>query len=489
MKDLIDKLHPLERSLISFLKNGKSVKELSSESGLKEIEVTRAIQWLENKNVLKIKSSVKEVISLDKNGEKYLKEGLPERKFLESLKGEMGLDKLQQVSGLDKNEVNISLGLLKKKGCIGFDNGLISITETGKGFLSKTSLEEKFFSVLPLEIKELSDEEKYAFNELKKRKQIVKVDMVKEKVITLTKRGKELSKLKLKGKYIESLTPAMLKSGYWKGKKFRKYDVSVNVPKVYAGKRHFVKEANNLMKKIWVEMGFKEMTGDIVNSGFWNFDALFTAQDHPVREMHDTFFVKSKSKLPKLSSNVKKMHEDVWGYKWDAKEAEKTVLRTHTTVLSAKTLAELKEFPAKFFALGRNYRNEALDWCHLFELNQTEGIVVDEGANFRHLLGYLKQFFSKMGYEKVRFRPAYFPYTEPSVEIDVYVPEKGTWMELGGAGIFRPEVVIPLLGKWVPVLAWGPGSDRILMGYYGLKDIRDLFKNDLKQLKEMKCWV
>ena len=172
-------------------------------------------------------------------------------------------------------------------------------------------------------------------------------------------------------------------------------------------------------------------------------------------------------------------------------EAKKNVLRTHTTVLSAKTIAALKkeDLPAKFFSVGRCFRNETLDWSHLFEFNQTEGIVIDPNANFRHLLGYLKEFFKKMGFENARFRPAYFPYCEPSVEIDVWHPGKKVWFELGGAGIFRPEVTVPLLGEDIPVLAWGPGLDRILMDYYEIKDLRELYKNDLNQLRKMKAWV
>jgi phenylalanyl-tRNA synthetase alpha chain len=199
----------------------------------------------------------------------------------------------------------------------------------------------------------------------------------------------------------------------------------------------------------------------------------------------------------KVVDAVKKAHETGvsgsvgWKYNWNPEEAKKNVMRTHTTVLSALTLANLKktDLPAKFFSVGRCYRNEAVDWSHLFEFNQTEGIVIDPDANFRHLLGYLKQFFSKMGFPKARFRPAYFPYTEPSVEIDVYHPVHKQWIELGGAGMFRPELTVPLLGEDIPVLAWGPGFDRIIMDYFGLKDLRDLYKNDLKQIREMKSWM
>ncbi|MEK6872233.1 MAG: phenylalanine--tRNA ligase subunit alpha, partial [Nanoarchaeota archaeon] len=150
--------------------------------------------------------------------------------------------------------------------------------------------------------------------------------------------------------------------------------------------------------------------------------------------------------------------------------------------------AENGEFPAKYFALGKCFRNETIDWSHGFEFNQSEGIVVDENANFKQLLGYLTEFFNKMGYEKIRIRPGYFPYTEPSLEIDVFHPHHKKWVELGGAGMFRPEITIPIFGKHVPVLAWGPGFDRIIMEFFNITDLRDMYKNELNQLREMKIW-
>jgi phenylalanyl-tRNA synthetase alpha chain len=299
---------------------------------------------------------------------------------------------------------------------------------------------------------------------------------------------------------IEQLTSDIIKKeSNWKGKVFRRYDVTSPVPEIYGGKRHFVNQAVDYGRKIWTEMGFKEMSGDLIQSSFWNFDALFTAQDHPVREMQDTFFINKKSELPdkKIVSKVKESHEKGipgskgWNYVWNEEEAKRLVLRTHTTCLSSQTLSKLKkeELPAKFFALGTTFRNETVDWSHGFEFLQTEGIVVDKNANFRHLLGYLKEFFRKMGFEKIRLRPSYFPYTEPSVEIDVFHPEKKIWFELGGAGIFRPEVTIPLLGENIPVLAWGPRFSRMFMDYYRIKDLRDVYKNDLTQLRKMRFWV
>ena len=179
-----------------------------------------------------------------------------------------------------------------------------------------------------------------------------------------------------------------------------------------------------------------------------------------------------------------------WRYEWDQNIAKQMVLRTHTTSLSARKLASMTEedIPAKFFSIGKVFRNETLDWKHLAEFYQTDGIVVDPDVNFKHLLGYLRRYLNKMGFERARFRPGYFPYTEMSVEAEVWVPEHNSWKELFGAGIFRPEVVEPLIGKDIPVLAWGPGFGRIIMDAYAIKDIRDLYSNDLDYLKRARLF-
>ncbi|MDD5178179.1 MAG: phenylalanine--tRNA ligase subunit alpha [Candidatus Nanoarchaeia archaeon] len=496
---LAESLHPLERKILPHLKEKITDKELEKKSRLQYIEVSRALQWLENKGIIKIKQELKEVISLDKNGERYLKHNLPEKAFLETIKNNpLSLNEIETKAKLDKQELNISVGLLKKHAYIEFKEGKLSITQKGKEFLKDDS-EIKFLKSLPLEVSKV---DKKILKELSERKEIIKTDTEKTKVIELTDLGEKITKVKLDENLMESVTQDMLKDSSWKDKKFRRYDIKLPVPKIYPGKRHFVNQVNEYTKRIWLDLGFKEMTGPLLNTSFWNFDALFTAQDHPVREMQDTFFIKNPryGTLPdkKLVNNVKKVHEgnsDIdslgWQYSWDENEAKRNVLRTHTTVLSAKTLNSLKkeDLPLKFFAVGKCFRNETLDWSHLFEFNQTEGIVIDKNANFRNLLGYLKQFFRKMGYEKARFRPAYFPYTEFSIEIDIFDTQRQRWIELGGAGILRPEVVVPLLGEDVPVLAWGPGVDRIMTAVYKLKDVRELYKNDLKQLREIKIWM
>jgi len=506
IKKIINSLHPLERTVLPVLKKYTSLNDIIKETNLKEVEVMRALQWLQNKNIIKIKEDIKEMVELGELGKRYSKQGLPEMNFLKSIKGMMPLEEVVNKSKIKKDEVNISIGTLKSKAAINVikkGNKLyIEISEQGKKLSEKELLEEQFLKKqFPVEIKTLKDEEKFALENLKKRKNIVKITLSKIKNAELTDFGKKLISLKIKTKdTIDTLTPKMLKTGTWKQKEFRGYDLKINVPKIYGGKRHFVKDAIDYIRKIMVGFGFKEMKGPLLQTSFWNFDALFTAQDHPVRELQDTFYIKDPEfgKLPNKSlvNKVKQAHEKGiagsigWQYKWNEKEARKNVLRTHTTVLSARTLAEIKksDLPAKFFAIGRCFRNETLDWAHLFEFNQFEGIVIGD-VNFRDHIGFLREFFKRLGFEKARFRPAYFPYTEMSLEIDVFHPVHKKWIELGGTGILRPEVVVPLLGEDIPVLAWGPGFDRIIMDYYNINDMRDLYKNNLKKIREAKSFI
>ncbi len=144
-----------------------------------------------------------------------------------------------------------------------------------------------------------------------------------------------------------------------------------------------------------------------------------------------------------------------------------------------------KREAAKYFCVGRVYRNEVVDFKHLAEFYQIEGIVLWEKATFADLLGLLREFYRKLGFEKIRFRPSYFPYTEPSLEVEVYFEQKKAWLELGGAGIFRPEVCLPLWGKY-PVLAWGLSLERPIMLANDVEDIRSFYKNDLAWLRDFK---
>ncbi len=500
LKKIVESLSQNERKIIPYLDN--SLKDICKKTTLDKVSVLRALEFLQNKGVVKLKTNKIQWISLGINGILYRKKGLPERRLLNKLAERiiLPLENAKRISGLTDDEFKAAIGALKRKAMIEIKNGKIFLSAK-KEEIAKKTLEEKFLESLPRKYEDLQPEEMYALKSLQERRGIIEIKNKTEVNITITELGKKLMKTELKNEeYIEAIDEKLIKSGKWKGKKFRRYDVTSPVPEIYGGKRHFVNQAIDYGRKIRTEMGFKEMTGNMTVSSFWNFDALFTAQDHPVREMHDTFFLKDvKAELPdkKLVEAVKKAHEGGiagsrgWGYEWNEEEAKKMLIRTHTTCLSSQTLAKLKEkdLPAKFFAIGTNFRNETVDWNHGFELLQTEGIVVDPNANFRHLLGYLKQFAEKMGFKKIRFRPAYFPYTEPSLEGDVWNEEKQEWVELIAAGIFRPEVTEPLLGKPIPVLAWGPGFGRMIMSLFKIKDIRELNKNDLTQLRKMKFLI
>jgi phenylalanyl-tRNA synthetase alpha chain len=502
MNIIQNSLSQIERAIIPYL--GQPVEKIIEVSGLDKTSVLRALSFLEGKGFIKTKNSETSIIELGVNGVYYKKNHLPERQLLTVIneKQNSSLDTLRNAIKLSDNEFKAALGALKRKKAIDLKDGRVLLIAK-KEEISKKFPEEIFIESLPKKINELNSSEKEIYLQLKSRKDIVDTNIQKSLEYTITESGKKIAGKKIDADLIEEVTPEIIKE-FPKNKEFRRYNLQSKAAEIYGGKKHFVNQSIEYAKKIWMDMGFKEMTGNLVQTSFWNFDALFTPQDHPAREMQDTFFLKNVTgKLPetKVVEKVKNMHEtglakDMgWKSTWTEDEAKKAVLRTHTTCLSAHTLARMSAQKetiargAKFFSIGKNFRNETVDWNHGFEFNQTDGIVIGKNLTFRHLLGYLKEFFRKMGYKQIRFRPSYFPYTEPSVEIEVWHPERNCWLELGGAGMFRPEVVIPLLGENAQVLAWGPGFDRVIMEYNEIKDLRDMYKNDIDTLRHKKVWL
>lgn len=495
MTTLISKLHPLERKVFPYLKEGISLNELVKITNLKDIEVMRALQWLENKEVLKINTKVKEIISLGKNGESYKKNGLPELRFLKSIKGPTPSSKIN----LSKEELSPSIGILKKKVAINIEKKgkdlVFNITPQGKKILDKGLLEQKFLQRLPIETSELTAEDKFAYDNLKSRKDIVNINVFKEKTIEITEEGNKLLKKKIDVKnFIDTLNPKMLKQGSWKNKTFRAYDIKINVPKMFFGQRQPYMRFLKQIKTKLVQMGFKEMTGPLIETEFYNFDVLFQPQNHPARTWTDTYHIKKpiKGKLPskKIVDAIKFAHETGgntkstgWNYKWNSEIAKQLMPRAQGTALSARQLVKGIEIPGMYFAIARCYRPDVLDATHLIEFNQMEGFVADESLNFSSLLGILKHFAIEVaGAEKVKFFPDYYPFTEPSVQMSAKHPDLG-WVELGGAGMFRPEILKPL-GIDVPVIAWGLGIDRLAMYKLGINDIRYLFSTDLNWLRK-----
>lgn len=261
-----------------------------------------------------------------------------------------------------------------------------------------------------------------------------------------------------------------------------------------------------MFREILLEMGFNEMPTDkYVESSFWNFDTLFQPQSHPARDMHDTFFIKNpalcKDFPEEYGKKVQEVHEKGgygslgYQYQWDKNEAKKNLLRTHTTAVTSKMLYLLAEEtkregvfkPKKYFSIDRVYRNENLDATHLAEFHQIEGFIADRNIGLSHLLGLLEEFYAKIGIKQLKYKPAYNPYTEPSLEIFGFHPQLKRWVEIGNSGVFRPEMLRPMgLPEDVSVIAWGLSLERPTMIYYGLSNIRDLFghKVSLTSTKE-----
>jgi len=515
IQELIESLNPDERAILPYLKE-KNLKEIVKKSGLDETRVMRALQFLSNKNIITIKTTGKKTIDLGDNGVVYLKNGLPERRLLDLLaeNQSLELETAKKESKLSENEFKAAIGVLKEKAMISLEKGKINLTAK-KEEIMKKSLEEQLLEVLPLELENLKPEQKLAFENLKERKKIIEIKQSKDVEIELTELGRKIEKedlSKIKD-MIETLTSEIIKKETWKGKKFRRYDIKSKVPEIYGGKRqpyyYFLQE----VRKKLVEMGFKEMTSSTLVSEFWNFDALFQPQFHAARDWSDTYRVKGiKAELPdkKLVLAVKKIHEEKWKYKWQEEKAKQIILIPQGTAISSQTLSSLKisdkagnfdgpenlkdflgEKEGKWFAIARTYRPDVVDAKHLSEFNQVEGIILGKNLNFSNLLHVLKMFAIKIANakeENIRFRPSYFPFTEPSVEMDIK-HEKLGWIEIGGAGIFRKEVTEPLTGikdSNLRVLAWGLGIDRLAMLKLGINDIRELFSSNLEFLRLQK---
>ncbi|VVB95360.1 Phenylalanine--tRNA ligase alpha subunit [uncultured archaeon] len=461
-------------------KDKYSPDELAASSGLNIEAAMQSAFLLAEKGICEITEKSTAIYSLTKEGNQYAQNGLPERQIINSLNDPLPLSDLKKK--FPPQMVGIALGWLRRKNWARIEGDMI--IPAGK---AGTGEDEGILSLLK---NGQSSEIGEAVIELIKRNLVEKTEK-KTRIIKITDKGKALASAGLSTEEeIAQLTPTIIKSGAWKNARIRPYNIHTPVKPVYGAKLHPYQRLINEMRSIFLEMGFTEIKGDIVQSSFWNFDALFQPQDHPAREMQDTFHLDTECDLPgEYIAPVKKMHEKGagisrgWGGTWSEDIARKQVLRTHTTAVTIKYLADHPDPPVKAFCIDRAYRREAIDPTHTPEFEQLEGVVMDKGVSFKNLLGCLTEFYHRMGFDEVRFRPGYFPYTEPSVEPEVYIESRGKWVELGGAGVFRKEVTLPL-GIKHPVLAWGLGVSRVAMLRLGLKDLRELYQSDIDWLRK-----
>lgn len=496
-------LHPIEVEIIKVLRGEDyiTLTEIAEQTKLSLDQVRRGVEWLKEKKLVDVKEEVSSFIELDTLGEKSVIEGLPERKihnFLSKKGGKEEIETVKMEIGMNEKEFSAAMGFAIK-------NGLVKVTKEDKKILVEALpysklldaevLLNKIFSQKQIETNQLGPLEKKILNELLKRPNYIKIKEIKRITVKAKKEAFKILEEYYKANYVEKLTPELIISGMWRNVKLRPYDIEGTVPAIYPGKKHPVQDFIDQVREIFLNFGFEEIEGHIVLSSFWNFDALFIPQDHPAREMQDTFYLKdmidkSVRKNP-IVKTIRKIHENGgntgsrgWGYKWSIIEAEKMVLRTHTTPVTLQYLYENKPLSAKVFSIDKVFRNENLDSRHLFEFHQYEGIVTGKNVTLRHLIGILSSFYKELGFKKVKFWPTYFPYTEPSMEAVAYVDKIGKWLELCGMGVFRPEVVEPA-GIKNPVLAWGGGLERLILLAYDIDDIRFLYENSLGWLRSV----
>lgn len=510
---LISSLHPLEIRVLTALSQQRPPAALREDqiaqaAGLEPSQLSMAVEWLLAKSLIRVDAEkVTCIVSLTKIGERYFEKYSPVERVLSAIRGagqtgkRLTIQDIQSREGLEPTEMSGAVGCLKKEGAIRIVPGGY-VEATGAPSQTAEAL-RMLFGLLRGAPKELP-----TFSESMRRvivqhavkrgnaNEPFRIDDRVERWYALTPQGEEAARALAQqrhGEDVSQLSPELLKEGAWRTVRFRKYTISLRPPRLAAGKRHPYREFLDLVKNKLVSMGFQEMRGSLIETEFWNMDALYMPQFHPARAIHDVYFVKdpghARSVAEPFLTRVAAAHRNGgdtgstgWGYDYDRTRARRLVLRSQGTAVSARTLAAGPMVPGKYFSIARCFRYDQVDATHATDFFQVEGIVLGHNITFRTLLGLLDLFAREMAQAKEsRFLPAYFPFTEPSVELHVRHPRLG-WMELGGAGLFRPEVTLPL-GVDVPVIAWGLGLDRMAMVALGIHDIRDLFSSNLDMIR------
>ena len=534
-----DSLHPLEITLLAAF--GQSADKPVSDSSLHEIsqlepaQVSMALGWLQAKKLVRVHSEVSTAwVGLTEVGHRYLEIGSPPEWIVRTCRqgAEEGrsltVKALQGLNTFPPMEISRAIGLLKKEGAIALGaGGYVEATATPSPTVEQFQTLLHRLKESRRELRSFSPDQQTLLRQYSvKRGSAQEPFRIEERIqraYVPTQTGKAVAKRCHAGATTEvpnvtgaakplnlatslsraqghaevsQLTPEMLKDGSWRSKRFRKYTITLRPPRVAPGRRHPYREFLDLVKHKLVSMGFQEMRGPLVETEFWDMDALYMPQFHPARAIHDVYFVKTPTHAETISepflSRVAAIHEhggptgsSGWGYRYDKERARRLVLRSQGTAVSARTMASNPLVPGKYFSMARCFRYDQVDATHATDFFQVEGIMLGEDINFRTLLGLLTLFAKEMAQaQESKFFPAYFPFTEPSVELHVRHPKLG-WMELGGAGLFRPEVTQPL-GVTVPVVAWGLGLDRMAMVALGIHDIRELFSVDLENIRTLR---
>ncbi|MDR1636566.1 MAG: phenylalanine--tRNA ligase subunit alpha [Treponema sp.] len=537
VQNTVKNLHPLEiRIILSYKKDDSlTVEKVEKDLGFKSGNGNQALSWLAGKGLVAETSRRREILyELTDLGRSWKEQGSPEERILElaRIKSGLRLPEIADTLRLDNKDVGSAFGNLSKLGVLAMDGEkkvfvALSPEQLENGRPARGPGAEHFALVRSLldraaesgQIAEagLSPEEKAVLGGMAKKRgaadapfRQVDRDTVafgftveSDGSVPAEAVAAALREAGISGDEIGTLTAEMLESGSWKGKSFRSYNVNVPPARLIPGRTNpYAKFLEDVKDKL-ASLGFEEFDGPLVETEFWNSDALFMPQFHSARDIHDVYRIagpeipgtprKDEGAYAKAIeepwlSNVAAAHENGgetgsrgWGYRFDRDFTRRLILRSQGTVLSAKTLPKAN-IPGKYFGILRCFRYDKVDATHLSDFYQTEGIVLGENVNLRTLLGMLEMFALEVaGAKEVKYVPGYFPFTEPSVEVHIRHPVLG-WFELGGSGIFRPEVT-GSLGIHVPVAAWGIGIDRMALMALGLNDLRELFSYDVENVR------
>jgi len=481
--------------------------DIHDAAGLSPGQLRRAVEWLLSKGLLELADEkAAAAVALTEVGEEYVAKGTtPESALLaRASAGAQTLKEIQADPLFDRAEWGSAFGGLRREAVIDVVEGAICVVDAARAafYMERLASEllDRFQGQSPGGSLSLgafpADVQEYIRANARKRgkgKSPLRLDEHTVRSYRLTAAGQQtlhgILEAGLSGDEVSRLTPEMLQSKAWQNVSFRRYDLSIKPPRILIGRHHAYRAFLDTVRRKLLSLGFEEMKGSLVENEFWNMDALFMPQYHSARNIHDAYYIKepthAKSAEEPYFSRVGEAHTSGggtgsrgWRYTFDPDRSRRLLLRTQGTALSARTLADNPNIPGKYFAIARCFRPDDVDVTHAADFIQVEGIVIGEDINFRSLLGLLKLFALEMAQaSEVRYVPDYFPFTEPSVELQARHPTLG-WVELGGSGLFRPELTHPL-GVEVPVIAWGLGVDRMAMVALGIEDIRDLFSTDL----------
>ena len=511
MSDIdLKSLHPLEVRILREFGPGDTITTsvLAERLGYKVGQANQAVSWLSAKGLLE-ESARQTVVAYELTdlGREYAEHGTPEERIVRLLdeKGPQRIPEIVTALGLENKDVGSAYGALGRMGVLAMDEEKrIELVDPDAATDVKIVRElldrATASSAATLESGQLGESERRILDRVSKKRGAASAPFrLTERehvsyVLTATAGpvARNLHKAGISGEEIGQLTPDMLRDGSWRGKSFRAYNINVPPAQAQIGRRNPYSAYLDGVKDKLISLGFEQFDGSLVETEFWNSDALFMPQFHSARDIHDVYYLESPTHAREIEepylSHVASAHEDGWKtgsrgwrYGFDREFTRRLILRSQGTAVSARTLRSAK-VPGRYFGMLRCFRPDDVDATHLSDFYQTEGIVLGEDVNLKTLLGLLEMFAVEVaGATDVKYVPGYFPFTEPSVEVHIKHPVLG-WFELGGSGIFRPEVTEPQ-GVSVPVLAWGLGIDRMALMKLGLSDLRELFTPDIQSVR------